>query len=95
MMINSAVGAFAITTTCTEIKGSTLKNMQVITEFDRAQAALESGGDVGFVLPLASGQFRVVRFSTIGATAAIKNAMLLPQKNPTQINKPVGGDETL
>lgn len=94
LMINSAVGAYPVTTACSQIEGSDLKNLQVFNEFERVKMALESGGDVGFVMPLASGQFRVIRFSTKGATAAIKSAMALPSK-PTPSNKPSSRETTL
>lgn len=76
MMINSAVGAFLISSKCTEISGD---RFLVIQEFPETRAAFESGGEVGFVLPLESGQFRVMRFSTKGATAAINKAMTKPE----------------
>ena len=81
MMINSPVGAFPVTTTCAKFPGpekSPPDVMNVITEYGAARAAFESGGTVGFVLPLQSGQFKVLRFSTVGATAAIADAMTLP-----------------
>lgn len=78
MMINSSVGAFHITTECKAMPGSTTEFVNVIDDFGNAKQAFESGGEVGFVLPLRSGEFRAIRFSTSGATAAIKNVMTLP-----------------
>jgi hypothetical protein len=82
MMLNSPVGAGVITTTCRHLPtgangGATAMN--VVKEFGTVQAALESGGVVGVAIPMASGAFRVLRFSTVGATAAIRQAMTLPQ----------------
>lgn len=75
MLINSAVGSAMITTKCAELGGS---RFNLIEEFDAAKSAMESGGVVGFAMPLLSGEFRVVRFSTRGATAAIREAMTRP-----------------
>jgi hypothetical protein len=77
MLINSAVGAVQVTTQCTKI-GGFLYN--IIDEFDSAASAFESGGVVGFALPLASGEFRVIRFSTRGATHAIRDARTRPER---------------
>jgi len=83
MMINSPVGAFHITTRCEEVAGTPPGVINVINEFGNAKAAFESGGEVGFVLPLQSGEFRAVRFSTKGAVAAIESAMTPPQAAAT------------
>jgi len=78
MLINSSVGSIMVNTTCTKLGGS-LYN--IIAEFDSAVSAFESGGLVGFAIPLASGEFRVLRFSTRGATAAIRDARTRPTRN--------------
>jgi hypothetical protein len=75
MVINSAVGASAVTATCTSIGN---QKYNVFSEFGSVRAAFESGGVVGFAMPLRSGEFRVVRFNTRGATAAIRDAMTSP-----------------
>ncbi|GAC1425464.1 MAG: hypothetical protein NVSMB6_26080 [Burkholderiaceae bacterium] len=36
--------------------------------------AYESGVEIGFAMPLESGRFRLFRFSTAGAVAAVKDA---------------------
>lgn len=77
MMINSKIGAFPVTTKCTKMGESQLL---LITEFDRVIQAFQGGGDVGFAMPMESGQFKVVRFGSTGATAAIKSARQLPAK---------------
>lgn len=77
MMINSPVGASVITTVCVQIGGETF---HFINEFGAAKSAFESGGDIGFALPLLNGNFRSVRFSTRGGTASIKDAMTPPAK---------------
>lgn len=78
MMINSPVGAFHITTECKDMPGTPSGFINVVNEFGNAKEAFESGGEVGFVIPLKSGEFRALRFSTKGAVAAIRNAMTSP-----------------
>lgn len=46
----------------------------VLDDFEVSIQAFESGGEIGFAMPMANGKFHVVRFSTIGATPAIKAA---------------------
>lgn len=80
MMLNSEVGAGAITTTCRHLpadESGDVTAMNVVTEFDRMKGALESGGTIGIAIPMASGAFRVLRFSTAGATPAIRAAMTI------------------
>jgi hypothetical protein len=76
MLINSAVGASVATATCTTL-GTQKYNL--FSEFGAVKDAFESGGVVGFAMPLRSGEFRVIRFNTRGATAAIRDAMTSPQ----------------
>lgn len=81
MMLNSAAGSASITTTCRHFpdKGDgKITMMSVVNEYDRIRDALESGGLVGIAMPMENGAFRVLRFSTGGATLAIKDAMRLP-----------------
>jgi hypothetical protein len=75
MLINSATGAYTVTATCTTL-GKQKYNL--FDEFGNVKAAYESGGVIGFAIPLKSGEFRVVRFDTRGATAAIRDAMTSP-----------------
>jgi hypothetical protein len=80
LMINSSIGAFQITAKCmifSQIK------LLVIVEFDNAIQAFESGGEIGFAMPMISGQFRVIRFGTVGAKVAINSARTRPEKKPT------------
>lgn len=81
MMINSSVGAFVIFTTCVQIGNV---KFYFIDDFDSAKSAFESGGEIGFAIPLQNGNFRSIRFSTKGATASIKNAMTIPSPTPSK-----------
>ena len=92
LLINAATGAFNSLATCKHIIPE-LKII-VIEEFELMVSAFESGGEVGFATPLKSGQFKVVRFSTIGATAAIKDARTRPTA-PATNQKPVGKPQYL
>lgn len=84
MMVNSPVGALAVTGKCTKL-GTT--RILVIDEFDDIISAFESGGEIGFAMPMDGGQFTVVRFSTAGATQAIKAARTRPAASeaPTKL----------
>lgn len=90
LLINSSVGAFHMNGTCEKFGTS---KVLTLDNFDSAVSAFESGGDVGFVAPMASGQFRVVRFSTAGGAAAIKAARSLPEprrsSQPSRTNRRV------
>lgn len=87
LLINSATGAFNSLATCRHL--SSTMQILVIDEFNLMVSAFESGGEIGFASPLRSGQFKVVRFSTIGATAAIKDARTSPAA-PATNNKSAG-----
>jgi hypothetical protein len=80
MMLNSSVGAAPLTATCTTWGDS---KYYVFDNFSITVQAFESGGEVGFAMPMAGGQFRVIRFKTIGATAAIKEARQPPAPKPS------------
>jgi hypothetical protein len=75
MLINSATGAAVANATCTTLG---TQKYNVFAEFANVKDAFESGGLVGFAMPLRSGEFRVIRFNTRGATAAIRDAMTSP-----------------
>jgi hypothetical protein len=92
MMINSAVGAFHLSTKCVH-----LGDLQLFVAEDAApmMSAFESGGEIGFAMPLESGQFRVVRFSTAGATPAIKAARQLQPANRPRTKTNRRSDEIL
>lgn len=71
MMINAPTGAHLATATCMTIAKA---QYLILEEYSTAIAAFESGGLIGFALPMQSGKFEVLRFSTSGATAAIREA---------------------
>ncbi len=87
LLINAATSAFNSTATCSHL--SPELEILVIDEFELMITAFESGGDIGFASPLKNGQFKVMRFSTVGATAAIKDARNPPSRPGTN-PKPVG-----
>nr|WP_143710579.1 hypothetical protein [Janthinobacterium sp. Marseille] len=78
-MINSPLGSFPMTGKCVTIGTS-----QVIAmiEQNSAVAAYQSGGEIGFALPMANGDFQVYRFQTVGATAAIEAVRTRPTAKP-------------
>ena len=78
LLLNTPIGAFPSLATCRHL--SPTMKIFVIDEFDQMIPAFESGGEVGFATPMKNGQFRVTRFSTTGATAALKDARTLPPK---------------
>lgn len=84
MMINSSLGAYSLTTKCMHI--GKLKFF-VASEFESMIQAFESGGEIGFAMPMQNGQFKVVRFSTVGATPAIKQARSLSSHNKQKIKR--------
>lgn len=76
IMINSSVGAFHSTTSCILLAGG---KYHLVNEIDIFSQAVESGGEIGIAFPLQDGKFKVSRFSTVGAIAAIKDARSLPK----------------
>ena len=85
MMVSAKAGAFHITTRCTKV-GAT--KLMVINEFETVVGVFQGGGEIGFAMPLESGQFKVVRFGTNGAVAAIKAARQPPAKPAQRRLKP-------
>jgi hypothetical protein len=75
MMVNSAVGADLVNSVCTVIGDL---HVFLFDNFNSVKSSFESGGEIGFAIPLKSGLFKSERFSTKGATSAIKAAQTLP-----------------
>jgi hypothetical protein len=71
VLINSDAGALSSKVTCTKL-GDNFYSM--IEDFDNVQSAIIKSNNIGIALPMESGLFKVVRFSLIGANAAIKKA---------------------
>ena len=78
LLLNTPTGAFPLVATCRHL--SPTMKILVIEEFGQMISAFESGGEIGFATPMKNGQFKVVRFSTVGATAALKDARSLPSQ---------------
>lgn len=71
LLVNSSYAAVAVSCTCFK-NGET---HELIPEFDDFYRILQnSTGVIGFALPMASGQFKVVRFDLTGAKEAMKLA---------------------
>lgn len=85
LMVNSPVGAFSTDATCSIIAETKILR---IAAYDEIIKAYQSGGGISFSFPLANGQFTVVPFSTVGATAAIARAMKIPSKPPEKLPPP-------
>lgn len=85
LMINAKTGANSVVATCITLDKT---QFLVINELNVAVAAFESGGEVGFAVPMQNGKFRVVRFDCVGATAAIRQAnTFTPEKSRTTTNQ--------
>ena len=80
MMMNSKTGSLPVAATCSKI-GEAL--FLIFNDYQSIQYAFESGGEIGFAIPMADGKFKVVRFSTTGAIPATKQ-ILLSKKNIKQ-----------
>ncbi|WP_342616585.1 hypothetical protein [Rhodoferax sp. GW822-FHT02A01] len=85
LLVNTATGAFSSSASCRHLSANA--PILEIDDFDRMIQAFESGGEIGIVTPMLNGQFKVARFSTIGATAAIRDARANPRRK-IQPNKP-------
>lgn len=74
MLINSDSGAVYVNTICMHFgSGKDIRYISAIEGTD-AMTAISIGTEIGFAVPLAGGQFRVVRFSLNGALAATGKA---------------------
>lgn len=71
-LVNSSTGAMHIWLKCTIIDKL---NLLSTPAEGLLMDAIESGGEIGFALPLSGGQFNVSRFSLNGAIPAIKRAV--------------------
>jgi hypothetical protein len=75
MLINSDSGATYVLSSCFHLtQGQRVRYVNSIRDRD-VVTAISSGGVIGFAIPLASGEFKVVRFSLNGATSATQRAV--------------------
>lgn len=91
LLLNSDQGAFHITAKCSGVTGAPNNRTSVNIFIESAQisSALNNGLEVGIALPMASGKFKVMRFSAKGASSAIERARQNPaaQKTTPQAKK--------
>lgn len=71
VLINTDAGALSAEIKCVKL-GDSYYNM--INETANVQGAVIKSKNIGIALPMESGQFKVVRFSLVGANAAITEA---------------------
>lgn len=71
VLINSDAGALYSTVKCTKL-GDTYYS--VIQETDSLHSAVMKSNEIGIAFPMKGGQFKVVRFSLVGANSAIRSA---------------------
>lgn len=72
LMLNSSVGASTLMGTCFKSSGP---DQLVLAPYTLIEKAIKGGqGLIGFAIPMASGQFRAIRFSVKGGSDAIEAA---------------------
>lgn len=71
VLVNSEHSALSMDTLCSVNDG---RSELVLTEFDLIHEIIKKASIVGFAVPMASGQFKVVRFSLNGSSKAIGDA---------------------
>lgn len=72
-LLNSASGALALSTMCKKIGSDSEKPrfVLVINEFNQVLDAMLKDHNLGIVIPMASGMFKVARFSLEGSNEAL------------------------
>lgn len=68
ILVNTDAAALSMDCLCSENEGS---YEMIPTDYDSFQNLLRGQGQIGFAIPLQSGQFKVVRFSLDGAAQAM------------------------
>lgn len=76
-MVNSKAGAYPITLRCHHIDDRRLFSAELTDDYIDV---LDSGGEIGFAVPLASGRFGVSRYSLTGSIDAIAYAITAAEK---------------
>ncbi len=71
ILINSDIGALSSSVTCTKLENT---YYSVISDTENVHSAVLKSKNIGIAFPMESGQFKVVRFSLIGANSAILRA---------------------
>lgn len=90
VLVNANNGAVPLVASCRNLKNSWFL---VLEDYDDMKMVLEAGGDAGFAIPLASGQFRVIRFSMRGASRALQEVQRL--SSPGGTTSPRRSDQIL
>lgn len=77
-LVNAETGAFSVELLCTKVEmNGKLEYFNLLSNFDGMKKALEENTFIGFSIPMASGEFKVVRFGLRGSSQAIKAAQTL------------------
>jgi len=71
VLVNSEHSALSMNTLCSDNDG---KSELILTEFDQIHEIIQKSNVVGIAVPMASGQFKVVRFSLNGSSKAMSYA---------------------
>lgn len=71
VLVNSEHSALSMDTLCTDNEG---ESELILTEFDRIHKIIQKSNVIGIAVPMASGQFKVVRFSLKGSSKAMSYA---------------------
>lgn len=95
MMMNIATGATNLSARCEKLEVQRVVHMLVLDEFSAFTSAVESGGEIGFAVPLDDGKFQVMRFSSRGAVAAVRAARSRPTGSETQPTRQSGSSRRL
>ncbi len=80
ILVNSALGSVAGNSTCVKVPGANGQPLEFSSvDLGMFEKVAESGSEFAFAMPLVGGQFAVMRFSSQGATEAIRQATSLPK----------------
>lgn len=74
VMANTDAGAQSLELTCIHVGKEGVDKLMVFRDFDAISELAKKGSRVGFAVPMKGGQFRVMRFSLLGASAASERA---------------------
>jgi len=91
-LVNAPAAAFSVTMQCEKVGDLLIYDIPMeggITE------AMSVGGVIGFALPMASGEFKVARFSLTGAARAAARAQQLTRPSAPSGKTPAGDNYSL